>query len=118
FISALGLVARNERGEVLGSKSILVKEIAFSFTIEACACSQADLRIDEEDARCRYLGSINELLWELEPATRKVILRKVEWVAVHHFDWTDTRLSPDLTFSAKINYDLLDLTYLPILSLL
>ncbi|MBA0841299.1 hypothetical protein Goarm_003795, partial [Gossypium armourianum] len=47
-----------------------------------------DLRIDEEDSRCRYLGSINELLWELEPATRKVILRKVEWVAVHHFDWT------------------------------
>ncbi|MBA0570915.1 hypothetical protein Golob_004515, partial [Gossypium lobatum] len=88
FISALVLVARNERGEVLGSKSILVKEIAFPFTIEACACSQADLRIDEEDARCRYLGRINELLWELKLATRKVILRKVEWVAVHHFDWT------------------------------
>ncbi|MBA0785453.1 hypothetical protein Gotri_027627 [Gossypium trilobum] len=41
FRSASGLVARNERGEVIVSKSVLANRIASSFAVEAFACSQA-----------------------------------------------------------------------------
>ncbi|MBA0587272.1 hypothetical protein Gorai_000404, partial [Gossypium raimondii] len=41
FRSALRLVARNDRGKVLVSKSILENRIASPFAAEACACSQA-----------------------------------------------------------------------------
>ncbi|MFQ6631094.1 hypothetical protein Gotur_009049 [Gossypium turneri] len=39
--SALRLVARNDRGKVLVSKSILENRIASPFAAKACACSQA-----------------------------------------------------------------------------
>ncbi|MBA0844781.1 hypothetical protein Goarm_022998, partial [Gossypium armourianum] len=41
FRSTSGLVFRNEKGEVIVSKSILTNRIAFSFAAEAFACSQA-----------------------------------------------------------------------------
>lgn len=41
FRSAMGLVARNDRGEVLVSKSTLNKEVAFLFAAEARAYSKA-----------------------------------------------------------------------------
>nr|KJB08248.1 hypothetical protein B456_001G073700 [Gossypium raimondii] len=41
FRSASGPVARNERGEVIVSKSVLANRIASSFAVEAFACSQA-----------------------------------------------------------------------------
>ncbi|MBA0739572.1 hypothetical protein Gogos_012833, partial [Gossypium gossypioides] len=41
FRSTLRLVARNDRGKVLVSKSVLENRIASPFAAEACACSQA-----------------------------------------------------------------------------
>lgn len=41
FRSAVGLVVRNDRGEVLVSKSVVENRIASSFVAEACTCAHA-----------------------------------------------------------------------------